>query len=129
MHDYSDFVKIIKAAAVDAVNSSKPMIITYGTVTNANPLEIYIEPKLTLSENQLVLTRNVTDYDVEMTVNHNTENEAGGSGDDSFANHNHAYTGKKIFKVHNSLRKDEKVLLAREPGGQRFIVLDRIGEL
>lgn len=41
-------------------------------------------------------------------------------------NHSHAYSGKKKFRVHNGLKKSEKVILLRFHNGQRFLVLDRV---
>jgi hypothetical protein len=72
-----------------------------------------------------------------MTVDHWTENEeahthvihdtyTGGGTSDSTA-HKHAYAGKKTFIVHGELTVGDKVILMREQGGQRFVVLDRVG--
>ena len=40
--------------------------------------------------------------------------------------HKHAYSGRKIFRVHNGLKKGETVVLLRIQGGQRYIVIDRV---
>lgn len=74
----------------------------------------------------VILTNAVRDYTVYMTVDHQTENTAGGSGDASFASHKHAYKGKKAFKVHLGLKAGEQVLLLRTDGGQKFIIIDRV---
>ena len=72
-----------------------------------------------------MLTNNVRDFTVEMTVDHRTENASGGSGDASFASHNHAYKGRKSYRVQLALKAGEKVILLRCDGGQKFLVLDR----
>lgn len=119
-------VENIKRAAMEAVKASMPSGVYFGTVISASPLKISVEQKMTLTEKQLVLTTLVQDFSVNMTVNHTTENRSGGSGDASFASHNHEYKGTKSFLVHLGLKAGEKVMLIREQGGQKFIVLDRI---
>lgn len=126
MHDFKNLIPIIKKAAIDAVNASKPTAIVYGKVISSSPLKINIEQKMTLTAAQLVLTRNVSDYKVFMTVDHETEYKSGGTGDSSFASHNHAYTGKKEFTVHNSLVVGDEVIMIQIQGGQKYIVIDRV---
>ena len=89
-------------------------------------MQISVEQKMTLTEKQLVLTTLVQEFSVNMTVDHTTENKSGGSGDSSFASHNHDYKGTKSFRVHLGLKAGEKVILIRVQGGQKYIVLDRI---
>lgn len=40
--------------------------------------------------------------------------------------HNHNYKGKKTFLVHNRLAVGDEVILLRQQGGQKYIVIDRI---
>lgn len=117
MFDANDFVKLINQAAIGAYNSMKPLEVLYGTVSSAAPLNITIDQKTTLIQEQLVLTRNVTDYDVNMTVNHNTETAEG---------HSHGYAGTKTFTVINALQEGEKVVLLKIQGGQEYLVWDRV---
>lgn len=117
MPDAAELIKAIKRAAVEAVNASKPAAVCFGKVTSASPLKILVEQKMTLGEAQLILTRNVTEYKVEMTVEHFTEEAAA---------HRHEYKGKKIFTVHNGLVVGDEVILLRQQGGQKYIVADRL---
>lgn len=154
MPDAVELVKTIKRAAIEAVESEKPVEVCFGVVTSASPLKILVEQKMTLGSAQLVLCRNVTDHTVEMTVNHYTENALNmyshshnysGSTENSgepehnhlysgqtesnnkdFA-HNHAYKGRKKFTVHNGLVVGDEVILLRQQGGQKYIVVDKIG--
>jgi len=126
MRDFNDLIKLIKRIAVEAVEASKPTNIVFGQVTSASPLKITVEQKITLSSQQLILTRNVTDHEIEMTLEHETDYKSGGSGDSSFASHNHAVTGKKTMTMHNALKKGEKVALLRTQGGQQYVVIDRV---
>jgi hypothetical protein len=121
-----NLVELIKKAAVDAVNASMPTAIVFGTVVSIAPLKINVEQRLILTTAQLILTNNVRDYDLNMTVDHSTEDKSGGSGESSFASHNHAYTGKKKFTVHNGLITGDEVILLQVQGGQKYIVLERV---
>ena len=116
----------IKRAAVEAVQAGKPVRLLVGKVISTSPLKIQVDQKAIYSEKMLILTRNVTDFEMDMTVNHTTENQSGGSGEESFASHNHDYLGRKTFFVHNALAVGEQVLLARVQKGKKFVVIDRV---
>lgn len=119
-------VEIVKRAAVEAVEASKPVVLLFGQVISDSPLKIQVDQKTILTEKMLILTRNVTDFEVDMSVSHLTENRSGGSGDAAFASHNHNYTGRKKFMVHNALVVGDWVVLARVQKGKRYVALDRV---
>jgi len=135
--DFADLIRAIKKAATDAVNASNPVMIMFGTVENATPLEVRSDQSVLLKESQLVLARNVTEHTVEMTVEHTTEDEEEhvhavkdtftGGGTSQPTDHRHAYRGRKSFVIHNGLIKGEKVIMLRLQGGQRFLIIDRVG--
>jgi hypothetical protein len=131
----ANLIEIIKKAAVDAVQASRPVNVVYGVVTSADPLKIQIDQKITLEEPFLVLTRNVTDYELEVTLDHFTESDADlntththpdvvASSFDS--THRHAITGKKTITVHNGLKLNDKVVMMMSQGGQSYTVLDKV---
>lgn len=127
MRDSTDLVRLMKQAAMEAVKTSQPSNIVFGTVTSASPLKIQISSKITLEKEMLLLTRNVTEFETDITtVNWFTENTSGGAGDALFESHKHELKGKKHIIVHNQLKSGEKVVLIKEQGGQRYIVLDRV---
>ncbi len=101
-----NMVQIIKQAATEAVEASKPVNFTFGTVVSPDPLEIRVDQKQILKDPFLILTRGVTDYEVEMNVDHAPNPTA--------------------FTVRGRLKAGETVLMARTQGGQRYIVLDRV---
>lgn len=123
--DYLKLVNLIKQIVAETVSSAVPSDVLIGEVTQVNPLVICLENKLPIPQECIVLTKNTTDYSVDMTVNHNTEDASGGSGDFAYAAHHHGYIGRKTYLVHNSLAVGDKVILLRESGGQRFIAWDR----
>lgn len=128
MSDYGTLLKIIKQAAVEAVEAGAPVNICVGKVTSENPLKIMINQKMILTKMQLILTKNVTDHEIEVSIGWETKQaligSTGAGGND--LSHTHAIDGKKKIKVLNHLREGEKVLMIRQQGGQKFIVIDRV---
>lgn len=145
-----ELVKALKKAALDAMESTKPVNVCFGTVISAKPLQIDVEQRMTLGESQLILTRNVTQFTTMVTVQWETEYSlsthkhsisltSGDGGDPSHSHsvsgntgstnlaHTHDIEGTKQITVHNALEKGEQVILLRQQEGQKFIVLDRIG--
>lgn len=132
--DINELVRLIKQAAVEAVQADTPMAVCYGKVTSTTPLKIQVDQKKILGKAQLILTDNVRDFNVVLSTiegegrsvgPHYTENESGGAGDAAFASHRHRYQGRKKWRVHNALKVGEKVILLRCDGGQKYVVLDR----
>ena len=120
-------LQVIKKAAMEAVANSAPADIVYGTVLSVSPLSVYVDQKKSLEAEFLVLTRNVTDFDTEVTVNWRTENTSGGGGGyDAFSSHSHAISGRKPIRVHNALKVGEKVAMIQMPGGQEYLIIDRV---
>lgn len=128
--DMVELMKTIKKAAVDAVNASKPVEICFGKVTSVSPLKILVEQKMTLGKEQLVLTRNVTDYKTYITGGNVQDYYYTGSNLSGSApvspSHVHAI-GKVQITVHNGLVVGDEVILLRQQGGQKYIVVDKIG--
>lgn len=132
--DFNDLLIAVKKASVDAVNASKPTSIVFGNVVSIAPLQIRIDQQMILGKAQLVLTRNVTDFTTNVTidwVSENAEHEHSytdnGSGMNTGVNiHNHTVMGVKAITVHNALVVGDKVVMVQIAGGQKFIVMDRV---
>lgn len=116
-----NLIEIIKKTSLDAVENSKPMIAIIGVVESIGPLTIRIDQKSILEKDDLMLTKNVVDYSVDMTVDHVTEINS--SLEEP---HSHDYTGEKSFEIHNALEVNDSVILLRVQGDQRYIVLDKV---
>lgn len=127
MPDANDLVRLIKKAAIDAIEARKPVNVCYGKVINANPLKIVVEQKFILEKSQLVLCRNVTEFTTNITMNWASESAWNYEGNTILLSHSHNIKGRKQITVHNGLVVGDKVILIRQQGGQKYIVLDRIG--
>ena len=130
-----NMIESIKKAALEAGENSKPCAVMFGKVTSVSPLKINVEQKMTLTSAQLILSRNVTDFKVNMTFDHYTENHKHthtisdtytGGGSASEETHKHQVKGKKEVTVHNSLIVGDNVVLMRMQGGQKYVVWDRV---
>lgn len=88
---------------MEAFTASKPANVVFGKVINVSPLKIKIDQKLILTSAQLVLSRNVTEYKVKIDDVEQT--------------------------IHNNLVVGEEVIMMQMSGGQKYIVLDRIGKV
>ena len=131
MPDAVELMKTIKRAALDAVKASKPVEVCFGKVTSASPLKILVEQKLPLGEGQLILTRNVTNFKTYITGGniqnfYYVETPPNVSTLPVSPSHVHAI-GKVQITVHNGLVVGDEVILIRQQGGQKYIVVDRIG--
>lgn len=80
----SSLGEVIKKMAVGANDANAPTSVLFGTVTSVEPLEITVDQKLKLTERFLMLTKNVKDYKVDVTMDWNTEKTS------LDANHSHS---------------------------------------
>lgn len=99
-------IQLIKQIAAEAVAAGKPCDIVTGTVVSVKPLKIKVSQKLAPSEEFLLLGRNVSDYETEITLP--------GSA------------GKSKVTIHNALKKGDTAVMIRQAGGQRYLVIDKV---
>ena len=116
MPDYTGLAKVIKQAAQDAADASKPAGVCFGKVISTSPLQIHVDQKLDLGPAQLVLT---AEWETELAQ--------GGQGEGAYDSHKHRITGIKLVTIHNGLAVGDQVILLQQQGGQKYIVLDKVG--
>lgn len=133
MLNSTDLLKTIKKAAVEAVNASNPASLMYGTVQSVSPLTIYVDQKLIIPESFIIVPEHLTDYETEITFDdadikqiYTTWN-MGETQESSQAKLSFKQPAvKHKITVYNALKQGDKVLLLRQQGGQKFLVLDRV---
>ncbi|OMD82862.1 hypothetical protein BSK49_25350 [Paenibacillus odorifer] len=91
---------IIKKASLGAVGSTNPVAFSYGTVTEAAPLQIQVDQRFILSGNALVLPESVMESKIDIE-------------------------GEEVI-LRRGLASGDRVLMVRMQGGQSYIVLDRL---
>ena len=102
----NELLRIIKKAALEAVESAKPCAVAVGTVVCAEPLAIQISSTLTLPKRHILLSGSVCKYKAEL----------------------HTADGKNTMVIDNSPEVGEKVILLRIQGGQKYLVVDKVVE-
>jgi len=91
----ASLVDAIKKISQGVEEASAPCNVLYGIVTSINPLEITIEQKLKLTSEFLVLTKNVTDYSVDVSIDWDTESKS--------LNANHSHSANANVSVNSSI--------------------------
>lgn len=152
MRDANDLVKLIKKAATESVEQSKPTGLTFGKVVSSSPLQIKVDDKIVLSTAQLMLTRNVTTHTINVTMGwvsestltdhtHEVTGDTASGGDVAHTHgvsittqptnlaHTHEVKGTKSITINNALTVGESVVLMRMQGGQKYLVIDRVVNL
>lgn len=152
----TNIVQVLQGLIKQSMESASLANVMFGTVVSVNPLQINVEQRFTITEEFLILTKNVKDYTTSVTVNWNTENtsldlthnhtidsfqtNSGGTDNHSHnvnsmqtqncnlnTTHQHSISGTKTITVHNALKQGDKVVLIRAQGGQKYVVLDKVG--
>lgn len=122
--DANDLLNSVRKAAREAVEAAQPAGVVFGKVISAKPLKVLVEQKMTLNMAQLVLTRNVTEFQTKISVQWESEES---SMEKIAMPHKHKITGKKEVTIHNGLGIGDEVIIMRQQGGQKYVVIDRVG--
>lgn len=127
--DANEFVETLKKAAIKAVEARKPVEICFGEVKSISPLEILVEQKIPLGESQLILCRNVTEHKIHISVENVQDFFYEGESQSSMKLDPTRFRAIKRMPVtvHNGLVVGDNVILFRQQGGQKYLVVDRIG--
>lgn len=122
MADCNKLVKAIRQVSNETTEAQGPVNICYGRVLSSSPLSVLVDQKLTLGAAQLVLTRNVIDYEIQLSMERQEfelEENAQGSNYQVSAD-------RQWVQIHNALVAGEEILLLRQQGGQKYIIIDRV---
>ena len=106
-------LEAVKLLAYDVLKQENLTDICYGTVTETEPLKIVLKQKLELTESFLVLSQNV----IKHTINYSMRRK---DSDENWVQYE--------MIVEKQLKKGERVILIKMTGGQRYVVIDRVGE-
>ena len=103
-------IKIIKEAALNAVENAKMCDLRHGKVISVSPLKVQITSQLVIPSSLLTVPRHLTNYTVEVDISDDGE----GNG------------GRKSMTIRNALKVGDNVALLRKQGGQQYFIVDRI---
>ena len=68
-----ELVQLLKELSKTTNDAGEPFEHRKGTVESVNPVTVRVDQKLILEEDDLILTHLVRDYDVDISVSHETE--------------------------------------------------------
>ncbi|SCY93195.1 DUF2577 domain-containing protein [Alkaliphilus peptidifermentans] len=107
-----NLLNVIKTAGMQAVDSTNPVGIFYGTVVSTNPIKVNVDQRFTLTSEFIVMPESLTGYEIDLAHTHQCSN---GST---------AAALNKII-VRSGLKEGDKVILLRLQGGQKYLILDK----
>lgn len=112
----------IKDASLGAVAASKPVQIAYGNVINNSPLEVFVDQRLTLTADFLIVPESLTHFEINLKHLHAYQ-DASDSGETT---RNTSEALLEPIVIRRGLQIGDVVLLLRVQGGQDYIILDRL---
>lgn len=130
-------IQLIKQAALDAVENGKPADLRFGTVDSINPLKVRISSDFILPESLLIVPQHLTDYSTEVNAGgasidvsvvgdtlyfSNSSTHADGNTDESAIES----VDERTLTVYNALAVGDMVVLLRNHGGTKYLILDRV---
>ena len=139
-------IEVIKLAAMDAIENSKPCDLRFGTVTSTNPLKVKVSNDFIIPESLLIIPEHLTDRGILSNLG-GSGNVGGGSnvgisveGETLFITRNVAnvdvtdttttdlvdFVDERTITMYNSLEVNDNVVLLRNQGGSSYLILDRI---
>lgn len=135
MPNYDELLNTIKEAAMGAVDASDPADVCFGTVTSSSPLKVKVEQKFVIDKANLIVPQHLTSYTVGVTISWDTENETynhkhtvdGTESSQDSHTHKHSITGTKQMTINNALKTGDEVILIKQKGGQKYLIIDRVG--
>lgn len=130
MLDSNDLLNAMKKVSASVIKEMQPSSFVIGKVISEKPLKIQLDQKIILSKEQIILARNVTDFEIDVEMTWKTEDKAHNhiykDGVTENNTHKHVVKGKKKLKIFNGLRSGEIVAMIMQHGGQQFLVVDRV---
>jgi len=93
-------VDVMKRVSLGAVEASNPTAIYFAVVKNVNPLEVIVDQRFTLPEDFLVVPETLTEQKIMI--------------------------GGQEVMIRRGLESGDKLVMLRVPGGQQYILLDRV---
>lgn len=125
-------VEVMKEAAKGVMDSSKLADVRLGRVVTANPVSIRISPDTPpIPRAALVIPEHLTDYETTYSFTDPANLQTFTTWDMSESSESEAKKisfqgGAKLkIKIFNALKEGDAVILLRQQGGKKYIVLDR----
>lgn len=139
-------IELIKIAAMEAIENGKPCDLRFGDVVSISPLKVRITSDFILPESLLVVSKHLTDYSTNANIGLGGTSGGGGSGfdisviddtlyiksavatvsDDGVSEFETEGVDERTLTVYNGLEVGDNVVLLRNQGGTKYLILDRV---
>lgn len=144
-------IEIMKIAAMDAIENSKPCDLRFGIVSSISPLKVKVSNDLIIPESLLIVPEHLTDHAIIGNVGGDGSSGGGSSlnvyvedetliigsngtsvvtelNDDSTETIEEEvdFVDERTLTLYNGLEVDDHVVLLRNQGGSSYLILDRI---
>lgn len=132
------FLDTMKKVAEQSQNATVPAAFLFGNVTSTSPLTIRVDNRFDITGDAIVVMKEFragyypTHQHRGFKDSPSTLPKSGGSGDASFASHEHTLKNDYLTNTDGTseyyygLAVGDKVVLLRNQGGQSFLVLGRV---
>ena len=131
-------IEIIKVAAMEAIENGKPCDLRFGEVVSVSPLKVRITSDFILPESLLIVPKHLTDYSanvniglggLDVNVVGNTlyiKSPLATVGDEGVSESDTEGVDERTLTVYNGLEIGDNVVLIRNQGGTKYLILDRV---
>ena len=135
MGSYDELLNVIKEAAAGLMNDADLSDVCFGTVTSSSPLKVNVEQKFTIGSENLIVPQHLTNYSVNVTIDWQTNqdtythkhNVEGTDSSEDTRSYKIGISGTKKMTINNSLKSGDSVILVKQQGGQKYLIIDRVG--
>lgn len=129
MSSTNQLIDIIKTICNNTANARIDVAVMFGVIKKEKPLEIEVEQRLLLDEDFLVLTSRVTENKINLDHKHkykDTSDSGEAEKESECAKPEDAKLNIKEIIVNHGLKVNDKVLLLRVQGGNKYVVIDKV---
>jgi hypothetical protein len=109
---------------MEAIENGKPCDLRFGEVVSISPLKVRITSDFILPESLLIVPQHLTDYSV--VVNIGLDRTKGDVLDEGISESDTEGVDERTLTVYNGLEIGDNVVLIRNQGGTKYLILDRV---
>ncbi len=135
MPNYDEFLNVIKQTTAGVMNDADLADVCFGTVTSSSPLKVNVEQKFTIGAENLIVPQHLTNHEVNVTIDWQTNqdtykhkhNVEGTDSSEDTRSYKLDISGTKKMTINNALKSGDSVILVKQLGGQKYLIIDRVG--
>lgn len=123
----SKLVNMIKTINTNVSESQQGIAVMFGLVIDANPLQIKVDQRFIIDKDFLILTHRLQSKSLNLNHTHQYEDNDGANSINKNTEPPKANSSDlSNIEVSSALAVNDRVILLRIQGGQKYIVLDKV---